>query len=302
MRNTFRWLGLVTMPLRLIIGGVLLIAAVIPAMSNWPGLSAFAKTNLILMALLSCFVFFGLLTRFVSSLIFLLALLTIFIPETFQFYNLHSSFLWIIIMASSFLIFITGGGAFSVDHLLAKSNKVYQKNWFRQVAGGDIPLPPNQLKFLTLMVAITFIVILGYESFTTKSMKHQASRHQISIKADSIKINDNSLSFTVTYSSNQNFKDTIDLVYIKLFAENNELVAMWNNLNFQVIETYQIDNRNKAKVIAGEHSLRVPAGTECQLTFYSPYIQHFGAGPFILSLEDVTGQQWNFNIVRKLYQ
>ncbi|MFW5760141.1 MAG: TQO small subunit DoxA domain-containing protein [Cyclobacteriaceae bacterium] len=298
MKNTFRWLGLIALPLRLIIGGILIVAFILPLVNSWAEINIFEKIIIMFLGLLSFFLVIGFITRLTASFILVLSILSIFTPAVFQFQEV---FLSILIMASTFVIFITGGGAFSLDHLWARNNQTYHKNWFRQIAGGDIPLPPRQLKILTLTTSILFVGLLVY--LTIHGMNPIQKRQPLAILiADSVKINENALSFNLQYGDRFAAEDTIHLVYIKLFAENDDMVAMWNNLNFNVMTKEQIINNKNGRVKTGEHSLMIAPGAKSTLLFYSPYIPYYGAGPYWLHLEDISGKKWTFEFEHYPYQ
>lgn len=294
MKSTFRWLGLVAMPLRLMLAGIIIIAFGMPAILNWSTVNLPNIVIILVLTLAGFFLLLGLFTRFSASLILIIALLKLLAPAFIIFRFEHEWLLWALIMVSSFVIFITGGGTYSLDHLIARNQKIYASNWFRQMAGGDIPLPPKQLKILTIVVSALFIGVMTFRAFADFKEISGSTEEMKVLQADSIIMEDNSISFNLSYLNSQATKDTIYLLYIKLFAEDNEPVAMWNNLNFQIIGPNQITNFQGERIKAGPHSLQVASGAQGRLTFFSPELRYFKSGLFQLHLEDVSGHHWMF--------
>jgi len=301
MNNTFRWLGLVSTPLRIILAGALLATFLPGLFFYFADYQLLEKALLIFLLIISLMLLTGLLTRLAASFIFLFSILNLLLPTLFFDLFNNNELIYLLTSTIAYVIFISGGGTFSLDHLIAREKSIYWQNWFQQIAGGDIPIPPKQLKMLTTFVSVILLLLLTMHLEPETSFTKTKSKLS-TIVADSITMNERSIAFDLHNQKAAN-KDTVYLIYVRLYAEGNELITIWNNLNFQVMKPEQLVpiNENDKGIIAGEHSLKISSGASGRLTFYSPYIKYYGPGPYWVELEDVKGREWKFEFYYNQY-
>jgi thiosulfate dehydrogenase (quinone) len=299
MNNTFRWLGLVSTPLRMILAVALLTTYLPGLLFQFGGYNMLEKALLIFLLFLSFLLLIGLLTRFAASFIFIFFILNLLLPSLFfELFN-NNELIYLLISTIAYVIFISGGGTFSLDHLIAREKSFYSQHWFQQIAGGDIPIPPKQLKVLTAFVSGVLLLLLALSVKPEAVITKTKSKSNL-IVVDSIIMTENSIAFDLHHQKVAS-TDTIYLMYVRLYAESNELITIWNNLNFQVMKPEQLSSINEKSILAGKHSLKISTGAKGRLTFYSPYIQYYGPGPFWVELEDVKGREWKFEFFYNPY-
>ena len=203
-------------------------------------------------------------------------------------------------IAAGFTIFLSGGGYYALDRILAeKKPKMAANSWFSWLASGPLPIAENSLKKLTL--AGTFAIV--FLSLFTNQYFHGGlwgKLHNLSVKPH-LTITDpqlgQNLQFTVFRDEGADVYGSF-LIGISVQDAAGNTVFKKNGDALAKLAKSQIANSYVAKVKPGKHSLIIPLGAKAKLTFAEPALQQLPPGHYTLTLTDISGLTWTADLQR----
>lgn len=202
-------------------------------------------------------------------------------------------------VAAGFTIFFTGGGKYSLDEYLIRSNKPFAKQkWFSFVGSGMLPLREN---IVNNTVLIGSVLILGLTLFTNQFFHGgvYGTLHNKSVKPHvtitHAQIVNNELSFTVFRDEGADVYGSF-LIGIQVLNAQQEVVFEQNQTQLSLIPSAQIKNDYVAKVKPGKYSLILPLGARATLNFKNDIFEN-KKGTYTLVLLDISGASWKEHIV-----
>ena len=201
-------------------------------------------------------------------------------------------------VAAGFTIFMTGGGKFSVDELLArKGYKFTDHKLFRFFGSGVLPIKE---RILPKIVLTGSLLILGLTLFTNQYFHGgvYGTLHNLSVKphvtiSDS-RIDQNTLSFEVFRDEGADVYGSF-LIGVKLYDENQNIVYELDQNQLANLNPSQIKNDYVAKVKPGKHSLILPLGARATFSLVDTSLATL-QGKYKLELLDISGVTWTSEI------
>lgn len=198
-------------------------------------------------------------------------------------------------IASGVMLFFSGGGTFSLDHLLKQKNSTFtNKNGFPFFFSGDLPW---KAKTLNTVVPLTAVIVLGLTLYTNqvfhgglwgtlhnKSVKPKVEISNAILTSDTLQMDVYRVEGADVYGS--------FLIEINLLDADNQVIWSMNQKELSKLKPNEIKNYYIAKVKPGKHSLVLPLGAKAQLNFVSNDFQRIKNQVVKIQLVDISGLQW----------
>lgn len=199
-------------------------------------------------------------------------------------------------VAAGFTIFLTGGGRFALDAVLAKK-AIGSKKWFQIFNSGTLPLKTGNLKKLVLIGSIG---IFSLTLFTNQyfhggvygELHNLSVRPHVTITKAQL-VNDE-LSFTVFRDEGADVYGSF-LIGVQLLDKEGNILFERNQNELAKMAVSDITNDYVAKVKPGKHSLILPLGARAKLQFKDMDLMNL-EGDFTLKLIDISGIEWKVEI------
>src|SRR5690606_23975351 len=166
-------------------------------------------------------------------------------------------------VASGFIIFLSGGGKYSLDeYFTSKNNSFTRKKWFGFLGSGSLPVKETILN-KTVLIGSVFIIAL---TLFTNQYFHggvYGKLHNLSVRPhvtiSNVIIHNETLSFTVFRDEGADVYGSF-LIGIKLIDEKGNIAFEQTQTQLSQLSSEQIKNDYVAKVKPGKHSLLLPLG------------------------------------------
>lgn len=242
-------------------------------------------------AIVGLFIILGLFTRLMSIGVFFLAMGILLGSGWLGTTCLDEWQIGVLGVASGFVLFLTGSGAYSVDNYLM--NKPYQftnKKWFSFLGSGELPI-----KKLAPKVLIMSVFIFGLTLFTNQYFHGGVfgTLHNKSVKPkveiSNIQQIGSQLTFQLFRVEGADVYGSF-LIDIQILDENNKVIKSIGQEELAQFPKERINNHYVAKIKSGKHSLILPLGAKADMTIDLEEI--IVKENYKLKLIDISGIEW----------
>ncbi|MBF0693756.1 MAG: DoxX family membrane protein [Flavobacterium sp.] len=198
-------------------------------------------------------------------------------------------------VASGFVLFLTGSGAYSVDNYLLKKNYNFtRKKWFGTLASGELKIDNLRPKVLIMSILIFGLTLYTNQYFHggvfgtlhNKSVKPKVEISNVQQKGSQLTFRLFRVEGADVYGS--------FLIGIDVLDENNNVVKSINQTDLSKFSPDQIQNHYVAKIKPGKHSMILPLGAKADVTIDVSGVDL--GRDFTLKLIDVSGIEWTAEI------
>lgn len=202
-------------------------------------------------------------------------------------------------VAAGFIIFLSGGGKYSLDHLIWPKWALFGKQrWMVWLTSGALPLTQKQANSLSISGAAIIMLLTLY----TNQEFHNGvwgPLHNKSVKPK-IEISDarldrDALTFTVYRVEGADVYGSF-LIGIRLKDAHGNVVYQKDGEELSRFPKGDIHNHYVAKVAPGKHSLVIPLGGKATLTIHENDLVNLPKGKYEVELTDISGATWSKEI------
>lgn len=242
-------------------------------------------------AIVGLFIILGLFTRLMSIGVFFLAMGILLGSGWLGTTCLDEWQIGVLGVASGFVLFLTGSGAYSVDNYLM--NKPYQftnKKWFSFLGSGELPI-----KKLAPKVLIMSVFIFGLTLFTNQYFHGGVfgTLHNKSVKPkveiSNIQQTGSQLTFQLFRVEGADVYGSF-LIDIQILDENNKVIKSIGQEELAQFPKERINNHYVAKIKSGKHSLILPLGAKADISIDLEGL--IVKENYKLKLIDISGIEW----------
>lgn len=198
-------------------------------------------------------------------------------------------------VASGFVLFLTGSGAYSVDNYLLKKNYNFtRKKWFGNLASGELKIDNLRPKVLIMSILIFGLTLYTNQYFHggvfgtlhNKSVKPKVEISNVQQKGSQLTFRLFRVEGADVYGS--------FLIGIDVLDEYNNVVKSINQTDLSKFSPDQIQNHYVAKIKPGKHSMILPLGAKADVTIDVSGVDL--GKDFTLKLTDISGIEWTAEI------
>ncbi|WP_431432392.1 TQO small subunit DoxD [Bacteroides hominis] len=203
-------------------------------------------------------------------------------------------------VAAGFTIFLSGGGKYSIDHLMERKFSLKKKaGWLAWLTSGELPVSTKRFANVSVAGAIVISILTLYTNqefhngvwgpLHNKSVKPK-------IEISDAQIENNSLSFSVYRIEGADVYGSF-LIGISLKNADGNIVLEKKGEELADFPMENIDNKYIAWVAPGKHSLVIPLGSKATLKINDAAISDLPKGRYELVLTDISGITWKKEII-----
>ena len=203
-------------------------------------------------------------------------------------------------VAAGFTIFLSGGGKYSIDHLMERKFSLKKKaGWLAWLTSGELPVSTKRFANVSVAGAIVISILTLYTNqefhngvwglLHNKSVKPK-------IEISDAQIENNSLSFSVYRIEGADVYGSF-LIGISLKNADGNIVLEKKGEELADFPMENIDNKYIARVAPGKHSLVIPLGSKATLKINDAAISDLPKGRYELVLTDISGITWKKEII-----
>lgn len=204
-------------------------------------------------------------------------------------------------VAAGFTIFLSGGGTFSLDHvLLPKLSFLQNQSWPVWFTSGPLIISVKTLSGVAVLGAVAIFTLSLY----TNQAFHNGvwgPLHNKSVKPiveiSDAGWDDNQLTFTIYRVEGVDVYGSF-LIGITLKDSSGNPVLDKKAEDLAQFPESQIRNEYIAKVKPGKHSMVIPLGAKAQLTLNDDILAQLPKGTYTLILTDITGTTWEQTLTK----
>lgn len=204
-------------------------------------------------------------------------------------------------VAAGFTIFLSGGGTFSLDHvLLPKLSFLQNQSWPVWFTSGPLTISVKALSGVAVLGAVAIFTLSLY----TNQAFHNGvwgPLHNKSVKPiveiSDAGWDDNQLTFTIYRVEGVDVYGSF-LIGITLKDSSGNPVLDKKAEDLAQFPESQIRNEYIAKVKPGKHSMVIPLGAKAQLTLNDDILAQLPKGTYTLILTDITGTTWEQTLAK----
>ena len=242
-------------------------------------------------AIVGLFIILGLFTRLMSIGVFFLAMGILLGSGWLGTTCLDEWQIGVLGVASGFVLFLTGSGAYSLDNYLM--NKPYQftnKKWFSFLGSGELPI-----KKLAQKVLVMSLLIFGLTLFTNQYFHGGVfgTLHNKSVKPkveiSNIQQTGSQLTFQLFRVEGADVYGSF-LIDIQILDENNKVIKSIGQEELAQFPKERINNHYVAKIKSGKHSLILPLGAKADILIDLEGL--IVKENYKLKLIDISGIEW----------
>lgn len=242
-------------------------------------------------AIVGLFIILGLFTRLMSIGVFFLAMGILLGSGWLGTTCLDEWQIGVLGVASGFVLYLSGSGAYSLDNYLMKKNHQFTyKKWFYFLGSGELPI-----KNLAPKVLIMSVFIFGLTLFTNQYFHGGVlgTLHNKSVKPkveiSNIRHNGSQLSFQLFRVEGADVYGSF-LIRIEILDNKNRVVKSIGQDELSEFPKEKINNHYVAKIKPGKHSLILPLGAKADMIidFDGLKIEE----NYKLKLTDISGIEW----------
>lgn len=242
-------------------------------------------------AIVGLFIILGLFTRLMSIGVFFLAMGILLGSGWLGTTCLDEWQIGVLGVASGFVLFLTGSGAYSVDnYMMNKSYRSTNKKWFAFLGSGELPI-----KKLAPKVLIMSVFIFGLTLFTNQYFHGGVfgTLHNKSVKPkveiSNIQQTGSQLTFQLFRVEGADVYGSF-LIDIQILDENNKVIKSIGQEELAQFPKERINNHYVAKIKSGKHSLILPLGAKADISIDLEGL--IVKENYKLKLIDISGIEW----------
>ena len=259
--------------------------------SNPEALQISMVTFTIVEAIVGLFIILGLFTRLMSIGVFFLAMGILLGSGWLGTTCLDEWQIGVLGVASGFVLFLTGSGAYSLDnYMMNKSYRFTNKKWFAFLGSGELPI-----KKLAPKVLIMSVFIFGLTLFTNQYFHGGVfgTLHNKSVKPKveilNIQQTGSQLTFQLFRVEGADVYGSF-LIGIQILDENNKVIKSIGQEELAQFPKERINNHYVAKIKSGKHSLILPLGAKADISIDLEGL--IVKENYKLKLIDISGIEW----------
>ena len=195
-------------------------------------------------------------------------------------------------VASGFMLFLSGGGHYSVDRVLStKYPRLAQKTWLRWLTSGEATIKaPAVLTGSIVILALALFTNQHFHGGVYGPLHNKSVAPQIEVS--DARVAGNSLQFQLYRTEGADVYGAFLIGVSVLDDTTGDTVVQLDGAQLSRLPEAAIANRYVAKVKPGAHSLIVPLGAKAQLTIDTGPTRWHAAHSYTLVLTDVSGATW----------
>lgn len=195
-------------------------------------------------------------------------------------------------VACGLMLFLSGGGRYSVDHVLSdRFPKLVQRKWLRWLTSGEISVPkPAVLAGSVAVLALALFTNQHFHGGVYGPLHNKSVAPQIEIT--DARIAGNSLQFQVFRTEGADVYGSFLIGVSVRDDTTGDTVVQLDGTQLSRLPEAAIANRYVAQVKPGAHSLVVPLGAKAQLTIPTGKTRWDATHPYTLVLTDISGATW----------
>lgn len=269
------------------------IGPIIEHLLTHPGLLAVAMTVFtIVEGIVGICVIFGLCTRIMSLAVLGLAFGILLSAGWLGTTCLDEWQIGILGVACGFMLFLGGGGRYSVDHVLFnRYPRLAQEKWLRWLTSGEINVKaPAVLTGSIIALALALFTNQHFHGGVYGPL-HNKSVAPI-IEITDARVVGNSLQFRVYRTEGADVYGSFLIGVSVLDDTTGRTVMKLDGTELSQLPHSAIANRYVAKVKPGAHSVVIPLGAKAQLTIDTGPTRWDAAHQYTLILTDISGATW----------
>ncbi|BBY55137.1 quinol oxidase [Mycobacterium koreense] len=193
-------------------------------------------------------------------------------------------------VAAGFMLFLSGGGRYSLDRLLVgRRPGLGERRWFAWLASGPIPLrTPAVLGTTAAIAALTLFTNQFFHGGVYGPLHNKSVAPRIEITDATL--TDDTLRFQLYRTEGADVYGAFLIGLDVLDTATGQPLLHLDGDDLAALDPAVIDNRYLAPVAPGAHALVVPLGAKAQLTL--PSAPARPGHDYALILTDVSGAAW----------
>lgn len=195
-------------------------------------------------------------------------------------------------VACGFALFLSGGGRYSLDHLLATRNIPFtQRNWFVWVSSGKVNIKGPAVLIGSIAALLLALTTNQYFHGGVYGPLHNKSVAPV-IRISDARIADGTLRFQLYRTEGVDVYGSFLIGVAVVDDTTGASIVALDGDRLSQLPSQSISNRYTAKVKPGAHSLIVPLGAKAELTINIGSAQVSQARQYRLVLSDISGATW----------
>jgi thiosulfate dehydrogenase (quinone) len=246
-------------------------------------------------AIVGLLIILGLFTRLMSIGVFFLAMGILLGSGWIGTTCLDEWQIGVLGVASGFVLFLTGSGAYSLDnYLMNKSYRFTDKKWFSFLGSGALPinnLAPKVLIMSLFIFGLTLFTNQYFHGGVFGTLHNKSVKPKVEIS--NIRKNGSQLSFQLFRIEGVDVYGSF-LIGIEILDENNQVVKSIDQEELAQFPKEKINNHYVSKIKSGKHSLILPLGAKADMTLDLEGIVL--KENYVLKLIDISGIEWTAEI------
>lgn len=273
------------------------IGPIIEHLLTHPGLLAMAMTAFtVVEGVVGLCVIFGLFTRAASLAVLGLAFGILLSAGWLGTTCLDEWQIGILGVACGFLLFLSGGGRYSVDRvLLERYPQLAQRKWLRWLTSGDVNAKIPAVLTVSMIILALALFTNQYFHGGVYGPLHNKSVKPV-IEITDAHIAGDSLQFQVFRIEGADVYGSF-LIGVEVHDDTTgRTVVQLDGAQLSRLPQAAIANRYVANVKPGAHSLVIPLGARAQLTIDTGSTRWDAAHSYTLVLTDISGATWERTI------
>lgn len=202
-------------------------------------------------------------------------------------------------VAAGFTLFLSGGGKYSLDHILIpKFTRSSGTKWLVWITSGELPLSVRQFSRIAVSGAVLLSILTLYTNQTFHNgvwgpLHNKSVKPKIEISDATIQ--NGTLSFKVFRVEGADVYGSF-LIGITLKDTDGNVILQKNGEELAQFPANDIENEYIAKVGAGKHSLVIPLGSKATLHLKDTALSGLSQNKYELILTDISGITWKQNV------
>lgn len=246
-------------------------------------------------AIVGLFLILGLFTRLMSIGVFFLALGILLGSGWLGTTCLDEWQIGVLGVASGFVLFLTGSGAYSLDkYLMNKPYRFTRKKWFVYLGSGNLPiknLAPKVLAISLFISALTLFTNQYFHGGVFGTLHNKSVKPKVEIS--NIRQNGSQLYFQLFRVEGADVYGSF-LISIQILDENKHVLKTIGQEELAQFSKGKINNHYVAKIKPGAHSLILPLGAKADIAIDLEGI--LLKKDYTLKLTDISGIEWTAKI------
>ena len=246
-------------------------------------------------AIVGLFIILGLFTRLMSIGVFFLAMGILLGSGWLGTTCLDEWQIGVLGVASGFVLFLTGSGAYSLDnYFMRKQSRFTTTKWFAFLGSGTLPirnLAPKVLIMSALIFGLTLFTNQYFHGGVFGTLHNKSVKPNVEIS--NIQYNGSQVSFQLFRVEGADVYGSF-LIGIQILDADNQVVKSINQNELARFPKDKINNHYVAKIKPGVHSLILPLGAKADITLDLEGITL--KENYSLKLIDISGIEWTAKI------